>query len=165
MSPYAFWARIAIGTSAALVTMLAVPVPAPAPQRVDVIPGAAGGALLGVLLFVALARSRPRLPGTGCVTRAQLCFLLGWAWVEEVLWRRLLLGGLALAAGPVVGVVTATALFALVHPHGRPTQLLTGAVFGGAYIGTGRLSSAVASHAVYNLLVAGTRIREPAVDT
>ena len=162
MSGRSLWARIAVGTTAALVTVLAVPVPAPTPARIEATSGVAGGAVLGVLLFVSLARARPRTPRSAHLTVAQLCFLLGWAWVEEVLWRRLLLGGVAMVAGAVVGLITATALFALAHPKGRPTQILTGTTFGAAYIGTGRLSAAVASHAVYNLLVAGSRAREPA---
>lgn len=162
MSGRSLWIRIAIGTTVALVTVIAVPVPAPALARAERSAGIIIGAGLGVLLYVTLARVRPRPPRSAQLTLGQLCFLIGWAWVEEVLWRRLLLGGVALAAGPVAGLIVATALFALAHPQGRPAQVLTGAIFGAAYIGTGRLSAAFASHAVYNLLVAGARAREPA---
>lgn len=162
MSGVSLWARIAVGTAAAVGTVLVVPVPAPAPTRVGATAGVASGAVLGLLLFVSVARRRPRTPRRAQLTVAQLCFLLGWAWVEEVLWRRLLLGGLAAVAGVAVGFLTATVLFALAHPQGRPTQILTGTIFGAAYLGTGRLSAAVASHAVYNLLVAGSRSPAPA---
>lgn len=162
MSGRSLWLRIAIGTALALMTILTVPVPAPAPARIESAAATVIGFVLGVLLFAALARTRPRAPVGDRLSFGQLCFLLGWAWVEEVLWRRLLLGGVALVAGAAAGLVVATALFALAHPHGRATQIVTGTVFGAAYIGTGRLSAAVASHAVYNLLVAGTRAREPA---
>lgn len=162
MSRRSLWGRIAAGTSVAVVTVLVIPVPAPTSARFDAIWAVACGTGLGMLLFLSLARAWPRAPARTHLTVAQLCFLLGWACVEEVLWRRLLLGGVAVFAGATAGLITATALFALAHAHGRPTQFLTGAVFGGAYIGTGRLSAAVASHAVYNLLVAGSRAREPA---
>lgn len=162
MSGRSLWIRIAIGTTVALISVVAVPVPAPAPERVEVAAGVAAGLGSGVLLFVALARARPRAPDATQLTLGQLGFLIGWAWVEEVVWRRLVLGGVALLAGAVAGLVVATALFALAHRRSRPSQLLTGAVFGAAYIGTGRLSAAVASHAAYNVLVAGARARDPA---
>jgi membrane protease YdiL (CAAX protease family) len=100
---------------------------------------------------------RPRLPRRGQLTSGQLAFLLGWAWVEEVIWRRLLLATVAVVAGVAAGLVATTALFALAHAQGRASHLLTGAAFGGAFVATGRLGAAVASHAVYNLLVAGSR--------
>jgi len=157
MSARSLWARIAFGVAAAVVTFLAVPIPAPAPERTGSLVAAALGTTLGIVLFAALAQVRPALPKRVDVTGAQLCFLVGWAWVEEMLWRRLLLGGLAVIAGAALGLIVATALFALAHQEGRGTQVATGATFGAAYLTTGRLLAAFAAHAVYNILVAGSR--------
>jgi len=159
MSGRSLWLRVAIGVAAASATAIAGPAPPPTDPRVGTVAAAALGVPLGVLLFLALARTRPRLPGGGELTRAQFAFLLGWAWVEEMLWRRLLLAGVAVVGGVAIGFVAATAFFALAHRSGRATHLLTGAVFGGAFVATGRLGAAVASHAVYNLLVAGSRVQ------
>jgi membrane protease YdiL (CAAX protease family) len=159
MTARALWTRIAVGTAAAVVTALLVPVPSPAPERTGALAGFGVGALAGISLFAALAQTRPALPSRAGVTTAQLVFLIGWAWVEEALWRRLLLGALAATAGLAFAFVAATLLFALAHPEGRGAQVATGATFGIAYIGTGRLVAAFASHAVYNLLVAGSRTR------
>ncbi len=157
MSRRSLWARIAAGAAAALGSVVLVPVPAPMGVRSPTIVAVALGTALGVLLFVSLAGTRPRLPLRAHLTVTQLLFVIGWAWVEEALWRRLLLGGVALAAGALAGLAVATALFALAHRQGRRSQVLTGAAFGSAYIATGRLGAAIASHVVYNLLVAGSR--------
>lgn len=157
MSGRSLWARVVPGTACALATVLLVPVPAPLGVRAGAVVAVGAGIGFGALLFVVLAGSRPRFPGRAQLTFGQLIFVVGWAWVEEALWRRLLLGGVALAAGALAGLAVATALFALAHRHGRRTQMVTGAGFGSAYIATGRLGAAVASHIVYNLLVAGSR--------
>lgn len=153
------WIRVTFGATAALVSVLAIPIPAPAPARLGAASALAVGTAVGTLLFVALARARPRLPRPDQLTATQFCFLIGWAGVEEALWRRLLLGGVAAIAGAVAGLITATILFASAHPGSRLTQVITGTAFGAAYLSTGRLGTAVASHAVYNLLVAGFRTR------
>jgi membrane protease YdiL (CAAX protease family) len=88
---------------------------------------------------------------------AQLGFLLGWAWVEEALWRRLLLGTLAVAVGTAAALAVTTILFALAHGRARWQQAVTGAVFGAVFLATGRLTAAFATHATYNLLVASRR--------
>lgn len=157
MSRRSLWARIAAGTAVALGSVVLVPVPAPTGVRAPTIVAIALGTALGVLLFVSLAATRPRLPGRAHLTVTQLLFVVGWACVEEALWRRLLLGGVALAAGALAGLAVATALFALAHRQGRRSHILTGAAFGSAYIATGRLGAAIASHVAYNLLVAGSR--------
>lgn len=160
MSGRSLWLRVSVGFAAAGATAMAAPAPAPTSARLGTIAAAALGVPLGALLYLVLSRARPHLPGAGELTQAQLTFLLGWAWVEEMLWRRLVLSGIALVGGATVGFLVATALFALAHPEGRRTHLLTGATFGGAFVATGRLAAAVASHAVYNLLVAGSRARQ-----
>ncbi len=161
MSRRSLWGRIAAGTVVAVASVLLVPVPAPTGVRLHAVAAVALGAGLGVLLFVALAVSRPRSPGRAHLTTGQLLFLVGWAAVEEALWRRLLLGGVALAAGALTGLAVATALFALAHRQGRRTQIVTGGAFGTAYVATGRLGAAIATHVVYNLLVAGSRSPPP----
>lgn len=157
MSGRSLWARIVGTTLCAVATFLLVPVPAPLGVRTGTAVALAAGFGAGVVLFVLLSGSMPRLPGRADLTAAQLVFLLGWAWVEEALWRRLLLGGVALAAGALAGLAVATALFAVAHRHGKRTQVVTGAGFGSAYVATGRLGAAVATHVVYNLLVAVSR--------
>ena len=157
MTGRGLWLRVSIGIAASAATVALAPVPAPTSPRVDGAAATLLGVPVGVLVFFALARVPPRLPRRDELTGAQLAFLLGWAWVEEILWRRLLLATVAVAAGVATGLVVATALFALAHEHGRASHLLTGAAFGGAFVATGRLGAAVASHAVYNLLVAGSR--------
>lgn len=161
MSGRSLWARIAAGAAGAVATVLFVPVPAPLGVRTGALAGVAAGIGAGALLFLLLSGSRPRMPWRAGLTPAQIVFVVGWAWVEEALWRRLLLGGVALAAGALAGLAVATVLFALAHRHGRRTQIVTGAGFGAAYLATGRLGAAVASHVVYNLLVAGSRTPEP----
>lgn len=157
MSSRSLWTRVVAGAAGAAATVLLVPVPAPLGVRTGAFVAVAAGAGAGALLYIVLTCSLPRLPGRSSLTPTQLVFVLAWAWVEEALWRRLLLGGVALAAGTLAGLVVATLLFALAHGHGRRAQVVTGAGFGSAYIATGRLGAAVASHVVYNLLVAGSR--------
>ncbi|MGZ8687311.1 MAG: hypothetical protein ACXWZP_02665, partial [Gaiellaceae bacterium] len=62
------WIRVGIGSTAALVSVLAIPVPAPAPARVGDASAFALGAVVGVVLFVTLARAWPRRPGTDHLT-------------------------------------------------------------------------------------------------
>lgn len=158
MTGRALWLGVAMGVAVAVATAVADPAPPPTDPRVGTAAAAALGVPLGILLFLALARARPRLPGGGELTGAQFAFLLGWAWVEEMVWRRLLLAGFAVVVGVALGLVATTAFFAFAHRRGRATHLFTGAAFGGAFVATGRLGAAVASHAVYNLLVAGSRV-------
>jgi membrane protease YdiL (CAAX protease family) len=162
MSGRSLWLRVGTAVAAAVATMILAPAPAPTSARVDTVTAVVLGMPLGAFAFLALARVPPRLPRRGELTRAQLAFLLGWAWVEEVLWRRLLLATVAVVAGVIAGLIATTALFAIAHSRGRAAHLLTGTAFGGAFVATGRLGAAVASHAVYNLLVAGSRVQRRA---
>ena len=157
MSGRSLWLRVGVGFAAAATTIVLAPAPAPTSARVGSVAALLLGVPVGVLVFLALARVPPRLPRREQLTRAQLAFLLGWAWVEEVIWRGLLLAVVAVVAGVAAALVATTALFALAHTQGRASHLLTGTAFGGAFVATGRLGAAVASHAVYNLLVAGSR--------
>ena len=55
-----------------------------------------------------------------------------------------------------VAFAAATAAFALAHTHGRRSQLVAGATFGGLYLLTGGLWASIAAHVAHNLLVAGS---------
>jgi ABC-2 type transport system ATP-binding protein len=122
-------------------------------------PGVSVGA--ACLLFTLLARE---LPGRRIPSRRRVRFfavkgtyLTLTSGVEEVFWRWLVLGGLAPLVGVGPAFVASTAGFALAHGVKRrdvtAVHLLTGAVFGAVFVGTGRIEAAVATHALYNLLV------------
>lgn len=153
MSARAVWLRVTLGVSAAALSVLTLPVPPPAGVRVGLLHAAGLGLAAGAALFLVLAR---RPPARRRPRAAQAFVVVCWSWVEEALWRRLVLGGAALAVGAPAAVAAATALFALAH-RDRAAHALTGAVFGGLYVATGRLTGAAAAHAAYNLLVATAR--------
>ncbi|MGH3003946.1 MAG: ATP-binding cassette domain-containing protein [Gaiellaceae bacterium] len=100
----------------------------------------------------ALARGRARLLGE------KLVLLAAAAAGEEVIWRRLVVGGLASAAGSGPALLVGTIGFAGAHRwRGRRAFVLrcaAGATFGAVYLATGSLLAAVACHATYNALVA-----------
>jgi ABC-2 type transport system ATP-binding protein len=119
------------------------------------------GCLLGAAAFVALARRplgaatlvllpRRRLLARGAVLTAKSA-------EEEGIWRALVLGPLAQPFGPLVALAVSTVLFAAAHVGrlGRRawTHLVTGSLFGVAYLTTGRLAAAIGAHGTYNVLV------------
>lgn len=121
--------------------------------------GAVCGPVCGAALFVALAggrlpSTRPRA-GPGALT-------IRWVWlgtlasIEELVWRGLVLTGLALALGSAAALVLSSIGFAAWHARelGRScaVHVLTGLGFGGAFL-VGGLVAAVAAHATYNVLV------------
>lgn len=114
--------------------------------------GAAWAPLLGLpvaaVLFAGALRRRPsRFPSPV----ASAALTIG-AVLEELFWRGLVLGALALAAGAAGALALSSALFAGVHRR-RRLHLVTGAAFGGLYLATGRLLAPVVAHAAYNVLV------------
>jgi membrane protease YdiL (CAAX protease family) len=119
------------------------------------------GAAAGAVLFRTLAG--PRVPALRLAPLAgrRGVVLAGRASVEEVAWRGFLLGALVTPLGPVAALGATSVAFALAHgaTDGRPrfVHVLTGGVFGGLYLSSGRLASAVAAHVVYNGLVVATR--------
>jgi membrane protease YdiL (CAAX protease family) len=154
VTPSGLWLRLAAGVSAAAASILLIPIDVPA-ARVAAGPAVLVGLLGGCALFTTLAQARP-LVHRGWLTRRRATrssFFLVWAAVEEVLWRRLVLGSLALHAGWIVALAGSSAGFALSHRAGRPGQLVAGLGFGSVYLGTGQLLAAVAMHAVYNMLL------------
>jgi membrane protease YdiL (CAAX protease family) len=118
------------------------------------------GPASGLALFVALSGGRlppVRLPG-----RRRRALALRWLWLtatatlEELVWRGLVLAGLALALGPMAALALSAAGFAVWHARalGRRciVHAVTGAAFGGAFL-LGGLAAAVLAHGTYNLLV------------
>ena len=157
----ALWARIGVVTAIALTLAVALAPPHPPPRLAWSSATAIGGAL-GLALFVAVARRRPRLPVPGArfpVFVAKLGFFGLWATNEELLWRRVALGEL-LAAGVAPAFAASTVGFALMHRSRRELHLVTGGAFGGLYLATGVLAASVAAHWIYNVLVAALVDRE-----
>lgn len=163
MTPAGLWLRLTAGVSAAGGSILLIPVESPAPLGVPAAPAVLVGVIGGVALFSSLARARPVVPRS--LTRRRVTrssFLLLWATVEEALWRRLVLGTLALHCGWAVALVGSSIGFALSHRVGWTGQLVTGLGFGSVYLATGQLVAAIAMHAVYNLLLDEELERSPA---
>ncbi|HXH87234.1 MAG TPA: CPBP family intramembrane glutamic endopeptidase [Gaiellaceae bacterium] len=154
MTATGLWLRLSAGSAAALGSVLLIPVPAPT-NGTTLSTAAVAGAVAGVALFGALARSAPRavLGGWSRRDSTRSSFFVLWAGVEEALWRRLVLGGVALHAGWPAGLVVSTVGFAMCHRLGRSSHFLTGCAFGTIYLVTGRLLAAIVTHAIYNLLL------------
>lgn len=118
------------------------------------------GVLVGLLLFATIARrqavaTHSSLPPRRLVARSAVLTLKSAQ--EEALWRALLLGSLVAPLGRLGALALATVLFSAVHvwDQGRRAlvHIATGGVFGAVYVGTGRLSAAVAAHAAYNVAI------------
>ncbi|HVV57092.1 MAG TPA: CPBP family intramembrane glutamic endopeptidase [Gaiellaceae bacterium] len=142
---------------AAGVVSVGLPPVGPALLRLPAAPAVALGAAAGGLLFRALAG--PRVPTLRLAPLAgrRGAVLAARAAVEEVAWRGFLLGALAAPLGPLAALGVTSAAFAWAHGgirgRMRLVHVLTGGVFGGLYLSSGRLASAVAAHVVYNGLV------------
>ena len=125
--------------------------------------------LLGVptalVLFAALARRRPTFPGAGVVAAVAAAVLVIRAAVEELVWRGVVLGALAVALGALGGLALSSAAFAYAHARlparRRALHLATGAAFGAVYLVTGRLLTAIVAHAGYNVLVWTSGVERP----
>ena len=154
MTPTGLWSRIGLGALLATGLPLALDIPAPTDLHVPVPLALAVGVAGGLALYSISAQRRPVPIRTIGLTKTT--FVVGWATVEEILWRWLLLGGLALRLPLGVAFAAATAAFALAHSHGRRSQLVAGAGFGGLYLLTGELWAPIAAHVTHNLLVAGS---------
>jgi membrane protease YdiL (CAAX protease family) len=155
VTPAGLWLRLTAGVSAAAGSILLIPVEPPAVLSVPAAPAVLVGVLGGVALFGSLARARPAVRRS-LLTRRRInrsSFFLLWATVEEALWRRLVLGTLALHGGLVVALAASSIGFALSHRVGWTGHVVTGLGFGSVYLATGQLVAAIAMHAVYNLLL------------
>lgn len=125
------------------------------------------GGCAGVALFFGLARRRmPRSVGHLPQRRllARTLVLGAKSAQEEALWRALLLGVLVTPLGRLGALALSAVVFAAAHLlHQRRlavVHLVTGAVFGATYLVTGRLASAIAAHASYNVLVGVAALAE-----
>jgi len=122
------------------------------------VPRLAIGPVAGAAVFFLLAggripRVRPGMVGRAAVVR---WLALGVeAVLEEVVWRGLVLGGLVVAIGPPGALALSSAGFAVWHRAVGwrcAIHLVTGAVFGAAFL-AGGLAAAILAHCVYNTLV------------
>jgi membrane protease YdiL (CAAX protease family) len=148
------WGRLVLGSVVAIAVLLAFSPPLP-DERLPMAAGVGVGAATGVLLYLAVSRQLPVLPSRLAPVRLALAtalFLGVAAANEEILWRRAVLGEL-LRVSPGTALAGSTLLFALAHRSRPGLHLLTGAVFGAVYLGTGTLIAAVATHWTYNLLL------------
>jgi len=119
----------------------------------------ASGPLFGAALFVALAGCRLPLARPATPVRAlglRWLWLGGRAGLEELVWRGLVLAGLAVAVGTVPALFVSSAGFALWHRRALGCRcaihLVTGLVFGATFV-AGGLAAAMLAHGVYNVLV------------
>ena len=154
MTPRGLWLRVLAGVGGAAAALALLDVPPPTRPGISPLLALSIGLGCGVALFIALARQlppRPRAPGRSL---SRVTFLVAWAAVEEILWRWLVLGGLATATGWPIALGVSSIAFAATHRWGRRSQLVTGTTFGLVYLATGRLLAAVATHAAYNLVLA-----------
>jgi ABC-2 type transport system ATP-binding protein len=147
--------------------LLLVLSPAHPDRRVPVLAAVLAGLAAGALASVAVlhrdgvGRRAAELAGrTVRLPKAKVA-ILGLAAVnEELLWRRLVLGGI-LPVGVVAALAVSTLGFALAHRARPALHLGTGATFGSLYVATGALAAPVAAHWAYNtVLLAGLR-RDP----
>jgi ABC-2 type transport system ATP-binding protein len=163
---------ISAAASAAVLAFVAVDPPL---GRLGPLPSLAASAGVACLLFTVLAghlrwRARPLLRRVRSIA-VRGAYLTVTSATEEVLWRLLVLGGLAPVVGLGPAFVASTVGFALAHGLSRrdvvAVHLLTGAAFGAVYVLTGRIEAAIFAHAAYNWLVilaleTGTRTAVPA---
>jgi ABC-2 type transport system ATP-binding protein len=119
------------------------------------------GCLAGGCGFLLLARRRIAASSPSALPRARLLarslVLTAKSAEEEAVWRGLVLGSLVAPLGPLGAVASSSALFAAAHVGrlGRRawTHVVTGSLFGLAYLVTGRIVAAMAAHSTYNVLV------------
>ena len=150
------WSGVALGAA-----LVAPPVPAIDPSTRPLGEALVVGCLAGAAVFAVL--SRRRIPATGLRTvgprrvLARSVVLCVQSAKEEAIWRGLGLGLLLASIGRIGALALTSALFAGAHVAGQGRRavahLATGSMFGGAYLVTGRLGSAIAAHGTYNVLV------------
>jgi len=154
MTSTGLWVRIGLGAAAAAAALVLLEVPPPTAVALPPPLAAALGILAGTLLFLVLARRAPTFTSFPPSLRiARAGFILGWAAVEEILWRWLALGSLSVRTGAPIALLASSLGFACAHASGRPGHLATGSVFGAVYLASGQLLAPVLAHATYNALL------------
>jgi ABC-2 type transport system ATP-binding protein len=127
------------------------------------------GCIVGAACFLLLARRRISPSAFAALPRRRLfargVVLTAKSAEEEAVWRALVLGVLARPFGAPTALAVSTVLFAAAHVErlGRRAcaHLATGALFGLAYLATGRLLAAIAAHCAYNVLVGVAPVTHP----
>jgi ABC-2 type transport system ATP-binding protein len=144
---------VRVGALALVGPLLLVLAPTSPPRPPVSLAAAAGlGVAIGLSLFAALARTRPRLlfrPAAVAVAAVGIS--------EEAIWRGFALGRIAPVAGAATAVVVTSLAFASTHVpllrlRGAAVQLVTGAAFGALFVATGSLPACAVAHATYNLV-------------
>jgi ABC-2 type transport system ATP-binding protein len=121
------------------------------------------GALLGAVLFAALARGRPRTLRIRSPAALAAALTLATAGAgEEAVWRGFALARLAPSIGIAGALAATTVAFAATHvPALRvraSVHLVTGTAFGLVFVTSGNLAAAALAHGSYNLLVVLFRV-------
>jgi membrane protease YdiL (CAAX protease family) len=144
--------------AAAALAFLAVDPPL---THLDTLPSLLASVGVACLLFMLLSRQvrlwrrlpRQRVPPLAL----KAAYVTITSAVEEIVWRWLVLGGLAPVVGLVPAFLGSTVGFAIAHGVRRTdvvaVHLATGAAFATVYLVTGRIEAAILTHSVYNWLV------------
>ena len=155
------WVSFAVAVLGAVVLLVSVPIDpprSPIPWQLALPAGLLGGlTLFALLAWRSLPVRGPERSRLALFT-AKGVYVSTTSATEEVLWRWLLLGGLADAIGLTAALGLTTLSFAFAHElrvRSLPfaIHLVTGASFGGIYVVTGSLTAAILAHATYNLLI------------
>ncbi|MGZ4389481.1 MAG: CPBP family glutamic-type intramembrane protease [Gaiellaceae bacterium] len=157
MTGLQLWLRFGTGTAFACV-LLAFVQP-PEREAWPVLPAVAVGLVCGASLFVGIERRPPTLPRPIVAVDVWLAkhAALGlWAGVEEVVWRRTVLGELARVLPALAALAVSSLAFGLCHRARSPLHVVAGLVFGAVFLAGGSLAGAWAAHAAYNGSIAVT---------
>jgi membrane protease YdiL (CAAX protease family) len=151
---------LAVSAAAAAAALAFVAVDPPL-TRLDALPSVLASVGVACLLFMLLSQQvrlwtrppRQRVPPLAL----KAAYVTITSAVEEIVWRWLVLGGLAPVVGLVPAFLVSTVGFAIAHGVRRTdvvaVHLATGAAFGTVYVVTGHIEAAILAHAVYNWLV------------
>jgi ABC-2 type transport system ATP-binding protein len=140
----------ALALAGPLVLVLAPTAPPRTPM--PSVSAAALGVAVGVALFAALARTRPRF------LFAPIALVVAAVGVsEEAIWRGFAVGRITPVAGAAAAVAVTSVAFAATHVpllrvRGAAAQLVTGGAFGTLFVATGSLLACALAHATYNLV-------------
>jgi membrane protease YdiL (CAAX protease family) len=151
---------LAVSAAAAAAALAFVAVDPPL-TRLDALPSVLASVGVACLLFMLLSQQvrlwtcppRQRVPPLAL----KAAYVTITSAAEEIVWRWLVLGGLAPVVGLVPAFLVSTVGFAIAHGVRRAdvvaVHLATGAAFGTVYVVTGHIEAAILTHALYNWLV------------